>query len=201
MKIAVLTGSIASGKSTAATLYRKQGVPIIDCDQIAKKQSSLGGISYYMIRLFFGKSVLNEDKSINRAKLGSIIFNDPQKRALLNHITHPFVKMAIVFQLIKYFIMLKTLVIVDVPLFFEVNMDKSWLFARSTVILVSVRDDLQKQRLMARNSFTDEEATSRINSQIPVKEKEARSHIVLRNDKTVDDLNDQIIESMVTLTQ
>ena len=87
-----LTGGIATGKSTASEYFRTQGVPVVDTDKIAHKLMEPGQASYKAIVNEFGSKILNEDKTINRKKLGEIVFNNPSRLNLLNDLTHPLIR-------------------------------------------------------------------------------------------------------------
>ena len=86
-----LTGGIASGKSTADEFFEKQNIPIIDSDLIAHQIMEVGQKGYQAIVNYFGSNILNDDQTINRHKLGGIVFNDKTKLKKLNEITHPLV--------------------------------------------------------------------------------------------------------------
>jgi dephospho-CoA kinase len=83
-----LTGGIATGKSSVSTVFKQNGAVIIDADVIAREVVLPGRGAYMEIVKRFGDGVLNDDKTINRAKLGAIIFSDPAKRKALNGCTH-----------------------------------------------------------------------------------------------------------------
>ena len=90
-----LTGGIACGKSTVSSIFAQNQVTIIDADQIAREIVQPGKLSYRLICYFFGKAVLQEDGSIDREKLGKIIFSERKKRTLLNRCTHVCVSLTI----------------------------------------------------------------------------------------------------------
>lgn len=83
-----LTGGIATGKSTVSNFLRESGPVIVDADVVAREVVLPGRASYNAIVRTFGEGVLNEDRTLNRAKLGAIIFSDPAKRKSLNACTH-----------------------------------------------------------------------------------------------------------------
>ena len=120
MKVIGITGGIASGKSYVSSVIKKAGYPVIDADLISKDLSQKGGSVYHAIIRTFGESFLDENKEINRQKLGSLIFNDKQAKGLLNSISHPL----IIEEMEKQIKMAKTdLVFVDVPLLYESGLE------------------------------------------------------------------------------
>ena len=91
MQVIGLTGGIASGKSTVSRILKNAGAVIIDADQIARNVVKKGLPAYREIIATFGDKVLAPDGDIDRSVLGDIIFNDPQKKEMLNRIVHPYV--------------------------------------------------------------------------------------------------------------
>ena len=87
-----LTGGIASGKSTVSNMLKEMGITVIDADVEARLAVEPGEPAYEKIVACFGKEILLEDGSINRAKLGAIVFSDEEKRLQLNRIVHPEVR-------------------------------------------------------------------------------------------------------------
>ena len=89
MLIVGLTGGIASGKSTIADMFKKEGAYIIDIDMISRDVVKPGKPAWQDVVDIFGKGVLNEDQTLNRKKVGDIIFSDAEKRKKLEEIIHP----------------------------------------------------------------------------------------------------------------
>ena len=174
-----LTGGIASGKSTADEFFEKQNIPIIDSDLIAHQIMEVGQKGYH---------ILNDDQTINRHKLGGIVFNDKTKLKKLNEITHPLVHQKIKQQMERYRLNQEKLVVVDVPLLFESGFESLC----DGVLVISISPKLQVKRLMKRNNFTKEEALVRINNQMPLSEKEKRATYVVANTGTIDDLEKRL---------
>ncbi|KAI7869786.1 dephospho-CoA kinase domain-containing protein [Spinellus fusiger] len=124
MKLIGLTGGIASGKSTATQLIREYGVPVIDADTIAREVVAPGKPANKKIREAFGESVFLADETLDRPKLGEIIFNDPAKRKILNQCTHPYVRKEMLRQAFVYWLKGTDRVVFDVPLLLESHLDK-----------------------------------------------------------------------------
>ncbi|PGL69167.1 dephospho-CoA kinase [Bacillus sp. AFS055030] len=187
-KIFGLTGSIASGKSTVSNFLKELNVPIVDADVIAKEVVEIGQPAYKQIVEAFGSEILLDSGEINRPLLGSIIFNNKEKRLQLNEIVHPEVRRVMKEQADRYIKQGEPLVILDIPLLYEGNS----IELVEKVIVVTVSEENQLKRLMKRNGLSKEDALLRIASQIPVKEKEARADYVINNNGDIEDTKKQV---------
>lgn len=183
-----LTGGIASGKSTADEFFKKKKIPIIDSDLIAHKIMEIGQNGYKAVVDYFGTDILNDDQTINRRKLGGIVFNDKAKLKKLNELTHPLVHQEIKQQMARYRANQEKLVVIDVPLLFESGFESLC----NGVLVISITPELQIERLMKRNAFTKKEAIARINNQMPLSEKEKRATYVVANTGTIDNLEKKL---------
>ncbi|WP_153721467.1 dephospho-CoA kinase [Sporosarcina cascadiensis] len=183
-----LTGSIASGKSTVANMLRDKGYPIVDADVIAREVVEPGSRLLDEIQSVFGKEVIREDGSLNREKLGNVVFGDENKRRRLNELMHPAIRGEMVRQKEQYIEQGFSTVIMDIPLLFESKLH-SYV---EKILVVSVRKELQKQRLMARNKLSDEEADARIASQLDLEIKEQGADAVIHNNGTIEETEQQL---------
>ncbi|KAJ2663999.1 Dephospho-CoA kinase [Coemansia sp. RSA 1200] len=189
MLIVGLTGGIATGKSTTSRALKAQGVPVVDADIIAHQIMEPGEVSYKLVMKHFGAGVLQEgSQAIDRAKLGGIIFNDPDKRQLLNKCTHPYVRRRIAYAVFKYYIQGYAMCVLDIPLLFESGLDRLC----GKVAVVSCSPEQQMVRLISRNGFSLEEAEARIKSQMPMNEKEKRATMVLDNNGSIEELENSV---------
>jgi len=183
MKIG-LTGGIGSGKSTVAELFRNKGAHIIDLDLIAHEIEEPGGAAWEGIVEYFGREILDTENRIDREKLGGIVFRDAVKREELNRIVHP-----AVFDAWRRRIGDiargdgQAIVISDVPLLIEVG----WHEEMDIVILVHVPPEVQVERIMKRNGYTEGEARDRLRSQMPLDEKIPFADFVIRNEGTMEE--------------
>lgn len=184
-----LTGGIASGKSTVSKMFKDMGITVIDADIEARLAVEKGEPAYENIVAFFGRDILLEDGSINRAKLGEIIFNDLEKRLKLNSIVHPEVRKRMLAKRDQAIEAGERLIIMDIPLLFESKLT----YMVDKILLVYVDAETQLERLMERNHFTKEEAISRINSQMPLKDKIKLSDAVIDNNGTIEETRNQLI--------
>ncbi|KAI8381301.1 dephospho-CoA kinase [Radiomyces spectabilis] len=188
MKLIGLTGGIASGKSTVSRMLRDQQLPIIDADLIARQVVEPGRKANRLVRQHFGDDVFLPDGHLDRAKLGDIIFRDPQKRQVLNRCIHPYVKLEILKQAVLHWLKGADMVIFDVPLLLEAGLDKFM----GTTVVVFCSDVLQLQRLIKRDGLSEEQANQRITAQMPMHEKVARADIVLDNSSDLPQLEIQV---------
>lgn len=183
-----LTGGIASGKSTVSKMFQKRGIPVVDADQIAREVVETGKEPYEKIVEAFGRKILNEDGSINREKLGSIVFQQKSKRELLNSIVHPAVRKEMKKKQEQFVMQGAKAVVLDIPLLFE--SDLTHLVDK--IIVVYVNENTQLQRLMKRNHLSKEEALARINAQMPLKEKIKMADEVIDNEGDFNDTERQL---------
>ncbi|NXW04246.1 DCAKD protein, partial [Fregetta grallaria] len=171
-----LSGGIASGKSTVVAVLRELGCAVIDADVIAREVVQPHFQAYQQIVRYFGTEILLENGEINREALGNIIFSHPEKRQLLNSITHPEIQKEMLKQILKYFVLGYRYVILDIPLLFETN--RLPKFMKYTVV-VYCDPRTQLSRLMKRNGLSQAEAEARIASQLPLDEKRRlATHII-----------------------
>jgi dephospho-CoA kinase len=189
MKVIGLTGGIASGKSTVSGMLKKLGAEIIDADKIAREVVEPGQKCLNMIVTKFGKGVLKSDGTLDRKKLGSIVFNDKRKLKFLNDITHPEIR-KIIGQRLKTIEMngKSDAVVVDAAVLIESRMDDMV----DEVWLVYVDDDIQLERLKKRDNITDEEAAVRISSQMPFSQKMKHADCIIDNSKTIEHTKEQV---------
>ncbi len=177
-----LTGSIASGKSAVAKMIQSYGLPIVDADVVARQVVEPGSETLKKIAEIFGQEVIAEDGSMDRAKVGNIIFHDESMRKKLNDIIHPAIREEMIRQRDEFISYGEKNVFMDIPLLFESKLEH---FVEK-IIVVSVSEEVQLGRLMARNGFTEQEARTRIATQIPVKQKEALADYVINNNGTLE---------------
>jgi dephospho-CoA kinase len=163
-----LTGSIAVGKSFVLSVLAELGCHVIDADEIAREVVEPGTHGLKSICEAFGETVLNDDGSLNRAKLGAIVFADEAKRTKLNSLLHPLI-IAAQDERIREFEQRDSggIVIIDAALMIESGgyrrLDK--------LIVVHCRPEIQLQRLMSRDGLSHEAAEQRIKAQMPQEEK------------------------------
>lgn len=183
-----LTGSIASGKSTVAKMLEKYRFPIVDADQVARLVVEPGEPALTEIVAAFGEEILLEDGSLNRKKLGNLIFHDPSKRAILNGIIHPAIRKEMLRQRDEWLNNGAEVIIMDIPLLFESKLQH---FVEK-ILVVSLSEEKQLERLMERNQLSEEEARARISSQLPLSVKEEGADAVIYNESTLEKTEQQL---------
>ncbi len=183
-----LTGSIASGKSTVAKMMTALGLPIVDADIVARDVAEPGTETLKLIAENFGQHILLEDGSLNRAKLGDIIFHEPAKRKMLNDIMHPAIRQEMLRQRDAYLEAGEKHVVMDIPLLFESKLQH---FVER-IIVVSVSEEVQLRRLMERNNLSTEDALARMHSQLPMSVKEKGAHAVIYNNENLEQTEHQL---------
>jgi len=174
----VLTGSIATGKSTVSKLFASLGFHIIDADQIAHQVLDEQNQA---IAEMFGKALIHQGK-VDRKALGAIVFVDSDKRKKLEALLHPLIYNEIE-RLSAQQDKLGKPYFIDIPLFFE-----GGRYPIEKSLVVYATKEQQLERLMNREGYTKEEALNRINTQIPVEEKRKRASYVIDNSGTLTQL-------------
>lgn len=185
-----LTGGIASGKSTVSAMLVELGAALVDADQIAREVVEPGMPALAEIARTFGEAVLNEDGTLNRKRLGQIVFADAAQRKRLEQIVHPAIRRIMRQRMAE---LEKAdpgrLVVADVPLLFESGLEG--MFER--VMLVYVPPHVQLERLMARDGLTREQALERIAAQMPIERKRELADIVIDNSGTKERTREQVL--------
>lgn len=166
-KIIGLTGGIASGKSTVSNMLKTKGFTIVDADIAARKVVEPGELAYEQIIEAFGEGILLQDLTLDRKKLGALIFADEALRMKLNSIVHPAVRAWMTREKDRAIENGKKTVFLDIPLLFESRL--TYMVERT--ILVYVDGETQLKRLMTRNGLSEKEAQMRIRAQMPLSEK------------------------------
>lgn len=172
-----LTGSIASGKSTVAKMLEGYDLPIVDADLVARQVVEPGTKTLAKIAEAFGQDVIKKDGTMDREKVGAIIFHEPAKRKILNDLIHPAIRVEMIRQREEYIKQGAEHVIMDIPLLFESKLQH---FV-DKILVVSVKEEVQLERLMKRNLLSKEEAKARIASQLPIPVKEQGADAVIYN--------------------
>ena len=184
-----LTGGIGSGKSTVSNYLKELGAKIIDGDIIARAVVVPEKPAWKAIVETFGNEILLADLSLNRLKLGEIVFNNKKAKELLENIISPYIAAEINKQLNSFKKVKNIIVVLDLPLLYENNWDKitdeNWV--------VFVEQDIQIKRLCDRNNFTIEQALSRINNQLPLFKKAGKANVVIDNNFDIENTKQQVL--------
>lgn len=183
-----LTGSVATGKSTVSNMIQQAGIPLVDADIAARKVVEPGTEGLKEIVAYFGEEILLADGTLNRAKLGEIIFKDKEKREKLNEITHPRVKDYMLEARERFFRVGEELVFFDIPLLFESHLES----LVDQIVVVWTTPETELKRLMERNNLTKEDALRRIESQMGIDEKARKADFVIDNNESLEKTQKQV---------
>jgi dephospho-CoA kinase len=185
-----LTGGIGTGKSTVSNyLTDRYALPVLDADIYAREAVAQGSQILSAIFQRYGDRVKLPNGELNRYALGDIIFSNPQEKQWLEARIHPFVRDRFAQELQQ---LKSNIVVLSIPLLFEAN-----LMALVTEIwVVSCDRSLQISRLQQRNGLTPQQAAARINSQMPLAQKEALADLVLTNNTGLAELYAQVDVAM-----
>jgi dephospho-CoA kinase len=196
LKIA-LTGGIATGKSYVLDQFQRRGVACLDADELAHGVMAAGTEATAAIAERFGADILAPDGSVDRTKLGPIVFADPSARRDLESIVHPAVYRAIQAGLRGFELVGDgAFAVVAVPLLFETGAEDKF----DRVIVTACSPETQVSRLRERG-LSEEAARQRLAAQWPTEKKAARAHHVVNTDGTFEDTKRQVDEIYQALTK
>ena len=177
MKRFGLSGGIACGKSSVARLLENKGIPIIDADQVSRDIVAPNSQGLQEIVAAFGEDILTPQGVLNRNALGAIVMSDESKRKLLNRITHPKIYAQILERLMQLQHDGHQAAFVEAALMVETNSYTHY----DALVIVTCAPEIQQNRLMAREGFTQETAEKWLASQLSLKEKEAVADFLIDN--------------------
>ena len=189
MVIIGLTGGIGSGKSSVAEMFKDEGAYVIDFDYLARVVVEPDKTAWRDIVDYFGSEILCSDRTLNRSKLAEIVFSDEKSRKVLEGFIHP-----------RIFEQRDTLlkdvekqdpnaiVIIDVPLLFELSLNKNF----DKIILVHVSRDVQVERAKKRDALLKEEVEKRLKAQINIERKKLLSDYIINNEGSLKNTKDQV---------
>ena len=194
MKLIGLTGGIGSGKSTIARRLEKLGARVIDADVVSREVVEPGQPALASIVAIFGADVLNADGTLNRARLGDIVFTNKEAREKLNNIVHPAVRE----RSLKLFAEAENhkVVIYDVPLLVE--SENSYSFEH--IIVASAPEEIRVERLMEHRGMTESEARARIESQASEESRLSLADTVIDTSGSLEDTYSQVTRFWAEIT-
>lgn len=185
-----LTGGVATGKSTVARRLRELGAEIVDADLLARDVVAPGEPGLREVQREFGDDVIAADGTLDRGKLGAIIFASPDRRKALEAIIHPKVRARMrdaVLRVREHGT--ASVVVCDIPLLYESGVNLELV---DRVLVVYARPEVQKERLMKRNQLSAEEADARIAAQLPTRAKAERADDVIDNSGALEETLQQV---------
>ncbi len=184
MLIAALTGGIAAGKSVVARFLEERGCAVHSADQAAHEVMAPGSGAWERLRAHFGAGILNPDRTIDRRRLGAIVFADEAERRFLNSVVHPLVlekKKEIIARLEKEG---KTKIFVSEA---ALTIEAGYAGMFDRVIVVYCRPEIQAARLMARDGLDRQAALQKIRAQMPQEEKKKQADYLIDTSNTLAD--------------
>ena len=173
MIVVVLTGSIAMGKSTTATMFIRRKIPIFDADKTVHNLFSKGGAAVEVVNAHFPSAIANN--KVDRATLGQIVFGDPYRLSILESIIHPLVDKERSRFLQSHRRRKTKMVVLDIPLFYEIKKQ----YKSDFVCVISAPSFLQRQRALGRPGMTRQKLNAILARQMPDYEKRKRSNFVI----------------------
>jgi len=183
-----LTGGMGSGKSTVSQLLAEFGAVVIDADKVGHEAYQHGTKTWQELVAAFGEQIVAADGSIDRKKLGVIVFGSPEQLARLNRIVHPRMFEMMQGRIEQHRRQGVKVVVLDAAILFEANwtplVEEVWVVVASEAAVVV--------RARARTGLPEEQIRSRLHSQMPVEDKIKRADVVIRNEGTVEDLRKQV---------
>lgn len=187
-----LTGGYASGKSEVAKILRDLDIPVIDADEISREILAVGTPAWNDVKDTFGDDVFYQDGTLNRKRLGRIVFSDQFRRKELESITHPRIIEVIRRRLNELRDMQAALVVIDAPLLIETGLTSMV----DSVWVVYAKEDTQIRRAMLRDRLSQREAELRVRSQMPLDDKVKWADIIIDNTGTIEDTREQVLNAV-----
>ncbi len=192
-KILGLTGGIACGKSTISAYLKEFGLPVIDADECSRVVVEKGSIGLEKLTEIFGSKILENDGTLNRKALGQIVFSDSEQLSLLNSVMEPLIREEISRRLNQE--NNADFVVLDAPLLIEQHYDKICDF----IMTIDVPKKIQLERLIERDNLSEDEAKSRIESQLSSRERNGFADVVIDSSGTVEQTRKQVIKWLKTI--
>jgi dephospho-CoA kinase len=178
-----LTGGIACGKSTVARRFHEAGIPVIDADQVAREAVAPGTAGLAEIVNQFGSEVLRPDGTLDRTKLGAIVFGNDEKRKALNRILHPRIGAQTMQTAQELAARGESVVCYEAALLVENGVADMF----RPLVVVTAPEEKQIKRIMQRDQLSEADARARIAAQMPVAEKAAVADHVIDTGGSMED--------------
>ena len=193
-KIIGITGGIASGKSTVVEEIRLAGYQVIDADAVVHDLQAKGGQLYQALLDWLGPEILTADGQLDRSKLSQLIFSSPEQQARSAQLQNDIIRQTLAKERDRL-AQSEDLFFMDIPLLVELDY-LDWFDA---IWLVYVDEDKQVQRLMERNGYNQAQAQQRIAAQMPLLEKKKYATLILDNNGSLEDLQQQVRQALKNL--
>ncbi len=190
-----LTGGIGTGKSTVTRILRQHGIPVVDADALAREVVKVGTDGHREVVGAFGPGSVSNDGELNRKEIGMKVFNDRTKLEVLERIVHPRVRTLCLQEKNQLAASGNSIAFYDVPLLFEKKLESTF----DQVVVVTCDPQIQIDRLMKRDGFTEEEALKRMAAQLPLEKKVTAAHFAIHNNGSEVDLEKQVSDLLAKL--
>lgn len=190
MKIIGLCGGSGAGKTTVSKILERCGAKLIDTDQVYREVASVGSLCVKELADAFGDDILLPNGELDRKKLASVVYNDSDKREMLNRITHRYIKDETVQRISAYEKNGELAVIVDAPLLFESGFD----LLCDVKVGVIADEKLRIKRITSRDGITKEHASARIKAQYSDEYIRLRCEYILENNGDFSDVEREAVE-------
>lgn len=177
-----LTGQSGAGKTTVSRVFSQNGFAVIDADIISREVTEKGQPCLTELSEAFGSDIINSDGTLNRKRLGSIVFSDREKLRQLNGIIYPYIIYRIISRIDELSEEGRELILLDAPTLFEANADDLC----DLIISVTADESIRMSRIIARDNITSEAAKKRFESQYSEHFFVNHSDFVIINNKTPD---------------
>jgi len=188
MKIIGLTGGIGSGKSTVSKFLAHLGAVVIDADKVGHEVFKPGTKAWQEVVDVFGQGIISADGTIDRRKLGEIVFSNPGARAKLNQIMHPLIYEQVKSRMEEYGRKGVAIIIVEAPLLLEVGwkslVDEVWVTSASEATVI--------KRLKEQKGLSETQSLARIRTQLTDEERIRQADVVIDTDCALDELKERI---------
>ncbi len=190
MKVIGLTGGIGSGKSTVSRFLGEMGAVVLDADKVGHQAYQPGTETWKELVAAFGEDIVAPDSTIDRRKLGAIVFADPEALARLNRIMHPRMFDMMKARIEEYRGQGTEVVVLEAAILLEANwtplVDEVWVTVASESMVV--------QRTRERTGLPEEQIKARIRSQLSNEERSQQAKVVITNDGDLEELRVKVEE-------
>ena len=181
-----LTGNIATGKSVVGKMLERLGACSIDADALSHRAIAKGTPGYKEVIAAFGKWILDSNGNIDRARLGRLVFSDPEALQQLESIIHPLVESAI--DMMIQHTSQRVIVIEAIKL-----LEGKLVGACDTIWTTCAPEHIQKARLMQNRNMSEQDALQRIHAQLPQEVKTAAANVVIENSGSLEETWEQVV--------
>jgi len=190
MKVIGLTGGIGSGKSTVSRFLSELGAVVLDADRVGHEAYQPGTETWKEVVAAFGREIVAPDESIDRKKLGAIVYGDPAALERLNGIMHPRMYDMMAARIEEYRRQGVKVVVLEAAILLEAG----WTPLVNEVWVTVASEPTVVQRVRERTDLPEEQIRSRIRSQLSNEERKKQASVVIDNDGSLDELRAKVAE-------